>query len=211
MDTFERNVWHHGDIGKTHLPDLPRGDAVEYDPYWQREYGEMISRSKGQLAAMERAEAISRANIQSGVRNKHDFEIFLTISDLIAHTARVYLALSDLEDAVTAAHRAHFVSNSQVVSLLDDAARIVENSLAERKKVYDNLVAVWEQDRLPKGMSTPDKQFFHQQDRARHFAFRQADMSYLVCDEQMLGLEDYLAKLKEYTSWYKQTYAEYLK
>src|SRR5258706_11881748 len=37
MSTFERKVWHWGEIGKTHLPDLPRGDALEYDPFWNKD------------------------------------------------------------------------------------------------------------------------------------------------------------------------------
>ncbi len=211
MDTFERNVWHHGDVGKTHLPDLPRGDAVEYDPFWKREYAEMISRSRKQVAAMERASLICRSNLERGVRHGYDFEVFLTIADLLSHTARTYLALAELESTITRAHRAHFVSKAQVVNKLEQAAGIIEDNLAERKKVYDKLVAVWEKTRLPKGMDTPDKKFFFQQDRARHFAFRRADMSYLIYDEQMLGLEDYLAKLKDYTDWYKKTYSQFLK
>ncbi len=211
MDTFERNVWHHGDVGKTHLPDLPRGDAVEYDPFWRREYAAMISRSRKQVAAMERASLICRSNLERGVRHGYDFEVFLTIADLLSHTARTYLALAELESTITQAHRAHFVSKAQVVNKLEQAARIVEDNLAERKKVYDNLVTVWEKTRLPKGMDTPDKKFFFQQDRARHFAFRRADMSYLICDEQMLGLEDYLARLKDYTDWYRKTYSQFLK
>jgi len=184
---------------------------VEYDPYWKREYAEIVSRSREQISAMERASLICRSNIERGVRHAYDFEVFLTIADLISHTARTYLALSSLEDAITAAHRARFVSHDQVVSSLGRAAGIVERNLAERDRMYSNLVAVWEKTRLPKGMSTADKKFFHRQDRARHFAFRRADMSYLICDEQMLGLEDYLADLKEYTAWYKDTYSEYLK
>jgi len=54
-------------------------------------------------------------------------------------------------------------------------------------------------------MSTPEKQFFHRQDRAWHFAFRRADMSYLIYDEQLLGLEDYLEKLRDYIEWYRET------
>ncbi|MBW7995543.1 MAG: family 20 glycosylhydrolase [Candidatus Glassbacteria bacterium] len=211
MDTFERNVWHHGDIGKTHLPDLPRGDAVEYDPFWNREYADILARSRGQLSAMERASLICRTNIRNGVRHHYDFEIFLTIADLIAHTARTYVALSELENTITEAHRARFVSHTQVVGSLRRAAGIIEDNLDERKRVYDNLVAVWEKTRLPKGMSTPAKKFFHSQDRARHYAFRTADMSYLICDEQLLGLEDYLAGLKNYTEWYKKTYSQFLK
>ncbi len=211
MDTFERNVWHHGDIGKTHLPDLPRGDAVEYDPFWNNEYAEMISRSRKQEAAMERASLICRSNLERGVRHGDDFEIFLTMTDLLSHTARTYLALAKLENVITEAHRAHFVSNANVVSKLEAAAGIIEDNLAERKNMYDNLVTVWEKARLPKGMDTPDKKFFFQQDRARHFAFRQADMSYLICDEQLLGLEDYLLELKNYTDWYRNTYSQFLK
>jgi hypothetical protein len=59
-------------------------------------------------------------------------------------------------------------------------------------------------------MDTADKEFFHRQDRARHFAFRRADMTYLICDEQMLDLEGYLAELEAYTDWYRQTYSQWL-
>ncbi len=211
MDAFEHNVWHEGDVGKTHLPDLPRGDAVEYDPFWKREYAEMVERSRKQEKAMERASLICRSNMESGVRHGYDFEVFLTMIDLLSHTARTYVALAELEDVITEAHRAHFVSNSKVVSKLEQAAGIVDANLAERKKMFDNLVTVWEKVRLPKGMDTPEKKFFFQQDRARHFAFRRADMSYLICDEQKLGLEDYLVDLKEYTDWYKKTYSQFLK
>jgi glycyl-tRNA synthetase beta subunit len=52
-------------------------------------------------------------------------------------------------------------------------------------------------------MSTPDKKYFWQQDRARHFAFRRPDMSFLIWDEQKLDLENYLEKLKAYIAFYK--------
>ena len=204
MDTFERKVWHWGDVGKTHLPDLPRGDAIEYDPFWKREYAAMIERSREQYGKMQEALAICKAN--AGSRHAYDFEVFASIAELVAHTAKVYMDLSDLEDAVTEAHRARFVSHEQAYSALEKAAGIVEASLAERERMFSSLVATWEKARLPKGMSTPEKKFFFQQDRARHFAFRQPDMTYLICDEQALGLEDYLVKLREYTAWYKETY-----
>jgi hypothetical protein len=210
MDAFEHKVWHHGDVGKTHLPDLPRGDAVEYDPFWKREYADMLSRGREQEAAMDRARLICRSNLESGVRHGYDFEVFLTMADLISHTARTYIALANLEDAIAAAHRAHFVSNAEVVRKLEQAAGIVEANLAERSEVFNNLVSVWEKVRLPKGMDTPEKKFFFQQDRARHFAFRRPDMSYLICDEEKLGLEQYLLNLKEYTNWYKDTYSRFL-
>ena len=89
---------------------------------------------------------------------------------------------------------------------MENAIGIIETNLSERQKVYDELVAVWEKTRLPKGFSTDEKMFFHRQDRARHFAFRRADMSYLIYDEELLELEDYREKLLEYMEWYKKTY-----
>ncbi len=207
MDSFERKVWHWGEIGKTELPDLPRGDAIEYDPFWNTRYREMVDRSRGIPALMARGHVICRLNQMAGVKHAYDFEIFDTLLDLIDHTAGTYRALSRLEQAVGRAHKARFVSHQQALDALDDAARIVGGSLADRSQVFDNLVAVWEKTRLPKGMSTPVKSYFWQQDRARHFAFRRPDMSYLIWDEQLLDLEGYLQKLRHYTRWYREHFA----
>src|SRR6185295_17074455 len=43
MESFERRVWAWGEIGMTHVPDLPRGDAIEYDPFWNREYADRVA------------------------------------------------------------------------------------------------------------------------------------------------------------------------
>jgi len=163
MDSFERKVWHWGEIGKTDLPDLRRGDSIEYDPFWNTRYREMIDRSRGIPERMARGHVICRLNQMAGVKHAYDFEIFDTLLDLIGHTAGTYQALSRLEQAVGRAHKARFVSHQQALAALGDAARIVEGNLADRSGVFDNLVAVWEKTRLPKGMSTPEKAFFWQQ------------------------------------------------
>jgi len=72
--------------------------------------------------------------------------------------------------------------------------------------VYKEVVSIWECSRFPKGMSTDEKEFFHRQDRARHFAFRRADMSYLICDEERLELEEFREKLLTYMEYYKSLY-----
>ena len=204
--SLERRVWHYGDIGKTHLPDLPRGDNLEYDEFWNREYAVKIDESREQLKQMERAREIIRANQERGVKNGYDLELFTTIADLVSHTCNTYLALSALEKAVKEAHNQRFVSHEAAYQSMDNAVKIIETNISERQEVYQDLVAVWEKTRLPKGLSTEDKEFFHRQDRARHFAFRRADMSYLICDEELLGLEGYKEKLLEYMDWYKKTY-----
>jgi hypothetical protein len=201
--SFERRVWHYGDIGKTHLPDLPRGDNLEYNEFWNREYAEKIDESREQLVHLERAMAIIRVNQSAGIRNSYDLEIFSSIVQLLKHTCNTYLALSDLELAIKEAHRQRYLSKEASTKALEQAVHIIEANLMEREMVYRELVATWEKTRLPKGMSTDEKEFFHQQDRARHFAFRRADMSYLIYDEELLGLEEYLEKLLDYMEYYR--------
>ncbi len=208
MSTFERNVWHYGQIGKTHLPDLPRGDALEYDPYWNKEYSDMVRKSRIEFGHMDRALQIIENNEKLGVKRPYDFEIFRTIANLIRHTCLTYQNLSDLERAITHAHQNTFVNKATAYHYLEEARDIVENSLKRRKEVFDDLVSVWEKTRLPKGMSTKDKKYFFRQDRARHFANRRPDMTFLIYDEQLLDLEGYLKKLNEYMDYYKKTYLE---
>ncbi len=197
--TFERNVWHWGDIGKTHMPDLPRGDALEYDPYWNREYKDKIEESRDELAKMNRALQIIGNNKKTGVSHPYDFELFRTEAELIRHTCLTYLDLSKLERAITDAHQNRFVDYQASLDALDRAQHIIGSSLERRKEVFNDLVTTWEETRLPKGMSTPEKKYFFRQDRARHFANRRPDMSFLIYDEQLLDMEGYLEKLKEYT------------
>ena len=208
FESFERRVWHYGYIGKTHLPDLPRGDNLEYDEFWNREYAARIEASHEQLIKMERAREIIRVNQKSGIRHSYDLELFTTYIDLVSHTCNTYLTLSLLEKAIKEAHNQRFVSHQSSYQSMEKAVAIIESNLLERHKVYHELLAIWEKTRLPKGLSTDDKEFFHRQDRARHFAFRRADMSYLICDEELLGLEDYKEKLLEYMDYYKKTYLE---
>ncbi len=206
--TMERNVWHHGDIGKTHLPDLPRNDNMEYDPFWNTEYREKVQESKDELKKMERALQIIENNKKIGVKNAYDFELYRTIAELIKHTCLTYLDLSTLEQTITGAHRLTFIDKQEAYNQLVKAQKIIESSLDRRDMVYNDLVKTWEQTRLPKGMSTPDKTYFHQQDRARHYANRTPDMSYLIYDEQLLNMEGYLKQLKEYIDYYKKSYLD---
>lgn len=205
MDAFERKVWHWGEIGKTHLPDLPRDD-IEYDPYWNTEYREMVERSGKLLPRMERALDICRVNLGLGVKNSYDFELFERLAELFRHTANTYLALSDLEKAITQASRAHFNNHEEAYSALQHAANIIEKNLAEREEVFTRIKTTWEKSQLPRGMSTPGKKYVYARDQGRNFANRRPDLSFMIYDEQLLGLEEYQERLQIYMDWYSKTY-----
>ena len=201
MESFERRVWAWGEIGKTHLPDLPRGDALEYDPYWNTAYAGRVAAAKQFLGKMDRAIAICRENLQLTVDNRYDIEVFLTLASLIRETASTYLDLSKLELLIKHAHEQRFVDLQECYKSLLAAEQLVRDDLATRDSVFNNLVDVWGRTRLPKGMSTstPEKKYFFEQERTRHFAARVPDMSYLIYDEQKLDLPGYLGRLELYT------------
>ena len=201
--TMERNVWHYGEIGQTHLPDLLRGDALEYDPFWNTQYKEKVIQSKVILQKMDRALKIIADNKQKDVRHDYDFEIFRTTAELVKHTCLTYLDLSNLEYSIREAHNKRFIDYDASLNSLLKAQQIVESSLKRRTGVFNDLVSAYEETRLPKGYSTKDKPYFWQQDRARHFAFRRPDMTFLIYDEQLLDIEGYLEKLKAYIEYFK--------
>jgi hexosaminidase len=201
--TMERNVWHYGEIGQTHLPDLPRGDALEYDPFWNTQYKDKVSQSEYIMAKMDRALQIIEANKKAGVDHAYDFEIFRTSAELIKHTCLTYLDLSNLEYSIKEAHVNRFVDYNVSLNNLLKAQQIIETCLKRRENIFKDLVKTYEETRFPRGMSTPEKSYFWQQDRARHFGFRRPDMSFLIYDEQLLDMEGYLEKLKAYIEFFK--------
>jgi hypothetical protein len=201
--TMERNVWHYGEIGQTDLPDLPRGDALEYDPFWNTQYKDKISQSKAMLEKMNKALQLIADNKKAIIKHSPDLEIFRTTAELVRHTCLTYIDLSNLEYAIKDAHVNRFVDYNVSLKSLIRAQNILENCLKRRDSVYTDLVSTYEQTRLPKGYSSPDKTYFWQQDRARHFAFRRPDMTFLIYDEQLLDIEGYLEKLKAYIEFFK--------
>lgn len=206
MSTFERKVWHWGEVGKTHLPDLPRDD-LEFDPYWNTEYADLIRRSNEILPQMERVLEICKMNIDNGVKNSYDFEIFEGLAKLFRHTANTCLTLSALERSIALAAKTHFDDSQATYNELNHATKIIEDNLAERNLVFNEIKATWEKSQLPKGMSTPGKKYVHARDQQRNFANRRPDLSFMICDEEALGLEEYLKNLKDYIEFYKTKYS----
>lgn len=202
--TMERRVWHYGEIGKTQLPGLPRGDALEYDPFWNIEYEEEIKEAEDMIVKMNRALQIIEENKKTDVWHPYDFELFRTIVELVKHTGLIYRDLSNLEKAIATAHRSRYEDHNVALDNLLKAQHIVESSLQRREIMYNDLVATWELTRLPKGYHTDDEPFLWMQDRARHFAFRRPDMSFLIYDEQLLDMEGYLEELKAYIEYFKE-------
>ena len=201
-DTFQRRVWHWGEIGKIHLPDFPR-EIVEYNPFWRHQYAQLLHIAEEERQKVARALTIIDANLERDVENRYDLEIYRTCAELMRHNVDLVLMLGRLEESICNAHNLHFSDRPEGLKSLQRAASMIEENLADRRKVFDDLIQVWDRTRLPKGLSLPEKPFLFSPDRARHFANRTPDMRYLIVDEELLGLEDYLERLKAYIAEYE--------
>lgn len=207
MNTFERKVWHWGEVGKTHLPDLPRDD-MEFDPYWNSQYSDIIVKSKEIIPKMKRVIEICKENRSAGSWNIYDFELFNGLAKLFEHTANTILTLSELENSIARAANTHFDDSRTTYNELKNAAGIIEANLRERDEIFNEIRTTWEKSQLPKGMSTPDKKYVHARDQQRNFANRRPNLTFMICDEQDLDLEEYLEKLKAYTETYRIKYLQ---
>ncbi len=201
--TLQRGVWHWYNLGKVHLPDLPRGD-LEYNNYWRVRYRDLTTQALVELQNIERATTIIEKNLAADTKHKYDLEICRVNADLLKHNARLFIMLAELEETISnASDRQHFADRHKAHEYLLEAQQLISDHLANRERVYNAIVELFEQTRLPKGLSLPDKPFVHIRDRARHLAFRTADMKFLIIDEELLDMEGYLEKLTAYTKEYK--------
>jgi len=155
---------------------------------------------------MNGAIAIIDENVKKNVRHSYDLEVFLSIARLIQHTAQTYLDFSEAENFLKKANQLHYEGHQAAYQELEKVITLLEANIKRRENVFNDLVVTWEKSRLPKGYSTGDKQYFFQQDRARHFANRQPDMLYLIYDEKKLDVEGYLTKIRSYSDYYKTTF-----
>ena len=206
-DTFQRRVWHWGDIGKIHLPDFPRVE-LEYNNFWRRRYAQLLHRAESERQKIHRAIRIIDDNLSREIKHRYDLEIFRTCAEMMRHNVDLVLMLGELEQEISAASGLHFSNSEESLRHLERAQEMIRGHLADRVEVFENLVELWERTRLPKGYSTEEKSYVFSPDRARHFANRTPDMRYLIMDEELLDLEGYLEKLDEYIADYRQRMGE---
>lgn len=202
-DTLQRRVWHWGDQGKLHLPDFPRA-GLEYDTFWRKRYAALLRDAAIQSQALDRAASIIAANRAAGVRQDDDLEVMDTCVALMRHNVDLILGLGEVEALLkTASYDLHFVDRRGALACLRKMGEVLDRLIADKERVYADLVACWEKTRLPKGMACDGRNYFWRPERARHFANRTADLRYLVMDEDLLDLEGYRDRLRVYADHYE--------
>jgi hexosaminidase len=203
-DTFQRRVWHWGDIGKIHLPDFPRA-GLEYDLFWRKRYALLLRQANEQRIKLDRIDGILAKNLGLDIRHAYDVEVLQSCSRLMRHNVDLILMLGELEARLErASYTLYMKDRRAALAVLRSMEVLLREHLTEREAVYADLVACWERTRLPKGLAVGGRSYFWKPERARHFANRTPDMRYLVVDEDHLDIEGYLERLVRYNDAYEQ-------
>lgn len=204
-DCFERRVWHYGYIGKIHIPDFPR-EGLEFNPFFAVEYQGLITEANQHLQLLDRAETILKRNLANGVKHSYDIEIMLSCTALMRLSAELILCMKQWEDMLAdASLNLHHADKRKSLQRLREIEMLLDRHLADKERVYNHVVTLWERTRLPKGYETSDQPYVYRRERARHFANKTPDMRYLVYDMDKLDIEGYLTRLTSYNDHYEQT------
>jgi hypothetical protein len=220
-DTFQRGVFQFCEIGKIHAPDFPR-EGLEFNDFWRKRYVYLVNRARAMKITVLRAIEVIDDNLARNVRHRYDLEVFRACAEIMRHNCDLIVGLWDLEEAISWASDLHFADRwpcyappgfqtrveypdwAKALEHLKKAQAVLETNNADRDRTYADLVAVFERTRLPKGLSLPGKPYVFDRERARHLANRTPDMSFMILDEKLLGLDEYLEKLKVLIEGYEK-------
>jgi hypothetical protein len=121
------------------------------------------------------------------------------------HNVELILGLGRVEELLkTASYDLHVIDRAGALRCLRGMEEVLAGLIAERERVYRELVACWERTRLPKGLAADGRAYLWRPERARHFANRTPDLRYLMVDEDLLDLDGYLARLRAHNEHYER-------
>ena len=182
---------------------LPSSALVE--PTFTRKYSHILEKAPEVKAELEKAIYALQAELDSGIRNRYNLEVLLSIAHFEKNFAEMLLSLQQVERlCIEASKEAYAESDpASAVSRLKAAHSLVARILEERKLMWRDLKAVWEKSRFEKGRSVGGRKFVHVLDDLKdHFADRRPGLEYMLAPYERMGLEEWNSKLAEFTADY---------
>ncbi|MCX6623479.1 MAG: hypothetical protein NTY38_20915, partial [Acidobacteria bacterium] len=167
------------------------------DPFWADRYKVWITEARQRSAENRQLQELIQTSIRSADRNHHNLEVLLALTRFIGHHWQLIL---DLEQAEVTLREAQALASddkyADAVARLKAAWDTVDKIQKERAGTYNDLKAVFEKSRYPKGQSVGGRDFVHLYDNVKdHWADRRADLSYMTAPEESLALDKWNAEL----------------
>jgi hypothetical protein len=167
------------------------------DPSWADRFKDWIGEAR--LRAAENEQLIAALQTQLGLadRNHYNLEVFLSLARFMGHHWRLFQDLAQAEELIRQGQALASDGHAgQAVTVLWSAHQTVENLQKDGRKTFDDLQAVFEKSRYPKGRSVGGRNFVHVFDDVKdHFADRRSDLSYMIAPEESVGLDGWLKEL----------------
>lgn len=167
------------------------------DPFWSDRYSMWLREARTMTAENQQLQQQIHTNIRLAARNRYNLEVLLALARFIDHHWQLLLGLEQAESALKQAQQlAGDDEHANAVARLKDAYGIVDRIQKQRLATFNELKAVFEKSRYPKGQSVNGRRFVHVYDDVKdHWADRRADLSYMTAPEESLALDKWNAEL----------------
>jgi hypothetical protein len=176
-------------------PPLPEGTDLRFTPAFVERYKGYLAQAKLRSPENDQLVHSLQGKFAGVQRNRYNVEVLLALSQFIGHHWRLLDGLAEAERALAKAAAAK--SPAQALSQLRSARQTVAQLEQEGSESFDRLTAVFAKSQYPKGRSVGGKKFFHVLDDTKdHWADRRADWSYMMADEQSIGLGAWRGRLE---------------
>jgi hypothetical protein len=180
------------------VPNLPDPLTLDNRPFFREQFRKLLKRADLAEVDFGRLIDLLMDNIARAERNNFNLQVLLSIARLLAHQVTLLQTLASIEADLDAARNAWDLTQAnRAVRHMRSAVGRVRACEADRETRFAQLVATWEQARLPRGMSDGDKHFVHiQDDTKNHTADHTPDLGYLVEAERNLDLAGWADRLE---------------
>ena len=180
-------------------PALPTLPDLAFTPQFRTRYPHLLAQLPQRFAESDRLICALQTNMTRALRNRYNLHVLLTVAHQQRHFLELLSAMDRIEGLLTDAGSAHAAGEpDRAVKLLARAHATAGWIIADLDGMYRRLKSVWEVSRFEKGRSVGGRQFVHIMDDVKdHSADRRADLSYLIMNEQRIGLPAWRDRLGE--------------
>jgi hypothetical protein len=187
-------------------PQLPSMPALKFDATFSEKYKKYLAEARSRALENDQLILALQSNIARVARNRYNLEVFLALTKFVRHHWRLLSAMAGAEESLVNAQDAaskqkHEAAVRHLVTAHNRIYRLEKNG----EDVFEELVAIFERSRYPKGQSVGGRDFVHVMDDTKdHWADRTADMGFMMQPEHSIGLGEWQKKLVKVTRSYAQ-------
>ncbi len=171
---------------------------------FSRKYADVLSQLPAMRLRLDQAVVALHGKLGTVTRNRYNLEVLLSIAQFERHFITMMSALKDAEDLMLHAAEAQRQDRPRdAVALLRQANGRVQDCLADRKTMWNELTTTWEKSRYPKGQSVGGRNFVHVLDDLKdHRADRRPGLDYMLEPLELTNLESWSASLTRFIHQY---------